>query len=128
TDYAYVLVVPDGVPVCRSGKPFLDFLTRLSSDLAVDRNRDYLTILVRAEVQRVCRRDIVAIGDSCGPVLRGEVDIECRRATATGDSESHDLRAAVAFGDVHILDRYTAGDCRGIVINDGANALVVAHV
>src|SRR5262249_62027822 len=116
TDYAYVLVVPDGVPVCRSGKPFLDFLTRLSSDLAVDRNRDYLTILVRAEVQRVCRRDIVAIGDSCGPVLRGKLDVECRRATATGYGELRDLRPAVAIDDCCVAVRYRADDCRGIVI------------
>ena len=56
-------------------------------------------------MQRVGGRDIVAVGDSGGPVGGGEVHVECRRAAAAGDREGRHLRPAVALADRDVVDR-----------------------
>ena len=80
-----------------------DRLTKKASSnfdlvVAVDGDRNRLRIDVGAEAQRTGVRDVVAVGDRSIPVGRGEVEVECRRATGTRHRERRNLRkAAVAF-------------------------------
>ena len=112
-DGADALTVADGGAVGRIRQNDVEGLVRLHLGVAIDRDRDRLRVLVGPEMQRVGGRDIVAVGDSGGPVGGGVVHVKCCRAAAAGDREGCHLRPAVALADRDVVDRDRARNrCR----------------
>ena len=111
-DGAETLAVADGGAVGRIRQTDVEGLVRLHLGVAVDRDRDRLRVLVGPEMQRVGGRDIVAVGDSGGPVGGGVVHIKCCRAAAACDREGRRLRTAVALADRDVIDRNRARERR----------------
>src|SRR5207342_501677 len=86
-DGADTSTVADGGAVGRTRQIDVEGLVPLDLGVAVDRDRERLRVLVGSEMQRVGSCDVVAVGDSGGPVGGGVVHVECCRAAAAGDRE-----------------------------------------
>jgi hypothetical protein len=77
--------------------------------VAVDRDADGLGGVVIEKLHDPCGRKVIAVGDRGAAVRGAETDREGARAAAARDLKDRRPGAAVAFNDLHVVDRNRAG-------------------